>query len=235
MGCKGQAGGSAELAERAGFLIVVAGLLAEARLASASGVRAIAGGGDRVRLAREIERAIGDGGSALMSFGIAAGLAANLPPGTLVVATQVAAGGERYACDPAWVSRLRRVLPHSIEGVLAGVDAPLSTPAAKRALELATGAKAADMESHVAARAASRHGLRFAALRAIADPAERALPAAVLAGLGSEGRADWAAVARALVLRPTELAAVLRVAADARHALQALARATRALGRGLRV
>ncbi len=36
---------------------------------------------------------------------------------------------------------------------------------------------AVDMESHVAARVAARHGLPFAALRVISDPASRSLPA----------------------------------------------------------
>ena len=212
-------------------MIVVAGLLAEARLASSPGVRAIAAGGDAVRLAREIERAILDGGGALLSFGIAAGLAPELVPGTLVVASRVVAREEHYATDPAWSSRLRQALPQSVEGVLAGVDAPLATASAKRALAEATGAVAADMESHLAARAAARRSLPFAVLRAIADAAGRALPAAALVGLRGDGRMDLPAVAGALVRRPSEFAAVLGVAADARTALKALRNARRVLGR----
>src|SRR5262245_38659068 len=121
-------------ASRRGFLIVVSGLLAEARIAAGSGVRAIAGGGDPARLAFEVERAIGDGGAGLLSFGMAGGLEPGIAPGTVVVAGAVVAGEERLAADRDWSGRLRLTLPESLERDVAGVDAPVAGIAAKQAL-----------------------------------------------------------------------------------------------------
>ena len=213
-----------------GFLIVATGLLAEARIASGRGVRAIASGGDAERLANEIDRAISDGGNGLLSFGLAGGLEPGLAAGSVVIATQVVSGDERFAPDDGWTQRLRVSLPEGLGRVMAGVDAPVASLPAKQALYALTGAAAVDLESHVAARAAVRAGLPFAALRAIADPAERALPRAAVVGMGSDGRPALGAVLRSLAHNPAQLRMLLRVAADARQGMAALARCKRMLG-----
>ncbi len=218
---------------QSGFLIVATGLLAEARIASGRGVRAIAGGGEARRLAAEIDRAIGDGGRAILSFGMAGGLEPNLATGTVVIATEVVCGGERFTTDAAWTARLRAALPESTCGAVAGVDAPVASSLGKEALHAATGAAAADMESHIAGRAAARASVPFAILRVIADPAERVLPQAAVMGLRADGRPDVAAVLRSVARNPAQLAALARVAGDARHAMAALARCKRRLGPGL--
>src|SRR5262249_11883183 len=68
-----------------------------------------------------------------------------------------------------------------------GVDAAIADPAVKRQLHQLVGAAAVDMELHVVARLAVGHGLAFAALRVIIDPAHRAIPDAALAGFGGGG------------------------------------------------
>jgi adenosylhomocysteine nucleosidase len=213
-----------------GFLIVVSGLLAEARIASGRGMRAIAGGGDAERLAVEIDRAISDGGSGLLSFGLAGGLEPNLPPGSVVIASYVVSEGERFAADDGWTQRMRMALPEGLGRVMAGVNAPVASLPAKQVLYALTGAAAVDLESHVAARAAARTGLPFAALRAIADPAERGLPHAAVVGMRSDGRPALGTVLRSLAHNPAQLPTLLRVAADAWRAMAALARCKRLLG-----
>ena len=173
---------------RGGFLLVVSGLRAEARIAAGAGVHALAGGGNAARLAAAIDRSVGEGASGLLSFGLAGGLEPGLPPGTIVVPGAVIAGTERFATDPLWTRNLRTMLPHGVEAALAGVSSPVATISAKAGLRATTGAAAADMESHIAARAAQRFGLPLAALRVIADPAERAIPRAAIAALGEDGR-----------------------------------------------
>jgi hopanoid-associated phosphorylase len=210
---------------------VATGLLAEARIASGPGVRAIAGGGDARRLAAEIDRAIGDGGRGILSFGIAGGLQPGLAAGTIVIASTVVCGdGERVATDEAWTARLREALPYCLVGVAAAVDAPVASSSAKEALHAATGAAAADMESHIAGRAAARARLPFAVLRVTADPAERVLPEAAVKGLRADGRADVGAVLRSVARNPAQLAALTRVTGDARRALAQLARCKQRLG-----
>ena len=226
-----QADGTAPATPTRG-LIVICGLLTEARLAAGRNVFAIASGGHSARLTANIERAIGDGGGALLSFGIAGGLAPGLAAGTIIIASSVVSGSETFPTTPAWTRQLRATLPHGEEHAVVGVDAPLASVAAKRALFAKTSAAAVDMESHVAARAAARAGLPFAVVRAIADPAWRALPRAAVAGLGNinlgsdamsnDGRPDLAAVLRTLARHPGELAALIRVASEARRAMASL-------------
>lgn len=216
-----------------GFLIVVTGLLAEARIASGRGVRAIAGGGNAERLAIEIDRAISDGGNGLLSFGLAGGLEPGLAAGSVVIATQVVSGDERFAPDDGWTQRLHLLLREGVGRTMAGVDVPVASLPGKQALFALTGAAAVDVESHVAARAAARAGLPFAALRAIADPAERTLPHAAVVGMGSDGRPALGAVLRSLAHNPAQLPTLLRVAADARQAMAALAQCKRLLGASL--
>jgi hopanoid-associated phosphorylase len=212
------------------FLLVVSGLLVEARIASGSGVRGVVGGGNAARLVREIERAISDGARALLSFGIAGGLEPGLASGTIIVPDLVIAGEERFPTDAAWSRQLRARLPDSLVRTIAGTDYPIVSVPAKARLRAETGAAAADMESHHAARAAARTGLSLAAVRVIADPAHRAVPAAAVAGMGEDGRADLRALLAALARHPRDVGPLMRIAADARRAIGALARCKQSLG-----
>lgn len=215
-----------------GFVIAATGLRAEARIAAQSpGVSAVAGGA--ARLERLIEQRIAEGGRAIISFGIAGGLAPGLAPGTCLVGGEVLDAGTSYAADAAWSARLMERLGIAQRATIAGVDRPLVSTAAKLALNAETGAVAADMESHIVARLADRHGLPFAVLRVIADPVERALPPAALIGMREDGGIDVPAVLGSLVRHPRQLPALLRLAADARAARAALLRCHDLLGPGL--
>jgi adenosylhomocysteine nucleosidase len=216
------------------FVVAATGLRAEARIAArTAGVRAVAGGGEGARLARLIEQQIAEGGRAIVSFGIAAGLEPGLAPGTCLVASHVLDAGRSHAADATWSAHLRQRLGVARLAAIAGVDHPLATAAAKRTLNAETGAVAADMESHIAARLAARHGLPFTVLRVIADPVERELPHAALAAMREDGGIDLAAVLGSLARNPGQLPALLRLAADARAARAALLRCHDLLGPGL--
>jgi adenosylhomocysteine nucleosidase len=111
-----------------------------------------------------------------------------------------------------------------------GVEAPVADPAAKAALFAASGAAAVDMESAVVARAAVCHGLPFAILRVIADPARRPLPPAALVAMGGDGGVDLAAVIGALMRDPGQTPALIRLGLDSRKAFLVLSRARALLG-----
>jgi adenosylhomocysteine nucleosidase len=212
------------------FLVVVTGLLAEARVSHLPPGRAIAGGADPARLEAELGRAFSDGAGAVLSFGLAAGLQAGRAPGTLVIPAEIVCGSDRYATDPRWSGRMRAALHHADPRPLAGVDTPLTRAVDKMQLHEATGAVAADMESHRAARCALRAGRPFAALRVISDPAERGLPPAAAIGMKPDGRVDLAAVLASLLRDPGQLPALARTATEARTAMRVLRRCRDILG-----
>jgi hopanoid-associated phosphorylase len=211
-------------------VIAVTGLAIEARIAAGAGVRAIAGGGVAPRLAAALEREIEQGAGAVISFGIAGGLAPDVAPGRWIVARAVVTPTENWLCDPEWTRILAERLHGSLTSDIAGVDAPVIEAARKGALYLASGAAALDTESHIAARIAAEHGLPFAAFRVVADPAHRNLPPVATQSLDADGTIDVSVVLRSLARRPGQLPLLLRTAVDARTAFRALSRGRRLLG-----
>lgn len=215
-------------------VLAVTGLGAEARIARGPGVRTVAGGGRALRLEHDLEREVECGVRAIVSFGIAGALAPALRPGAVAIATGVISGsgpGARwYATDARWTAALVERLPRAMTGPFAGSDVVVADRAAKEALAASTRAIAVDMESHVAARVASRHALPFAVVRTIVDPLDRIVPRAAMHAMRPDGSVDVAAVLRALALGPRELPDLLRIGRDARVALRALGRSRRLLG-----
>lgn len=213
------------------FLVVVTGLLAEARIANpAPEGRVIAGGGNPVRLEAELRRALSDGAGAVLSFGLAAGLIAGQTAGSLVIPDEVVSGGIRSPTDPGWSARMRELLSGADPRPLAGVDAPLIRPADKAQLHEGTGAVAADMESHLAAGLARSAGRPFAALRVVSDPVGQGLPPAALIAMKPDGRVNLAAVIGSLLLHPGQLSELARLATGTRAAMQVLSSCRAALG-----
>ncbi len=202
-----------------GEVLVVVGMGREARIVGGGAIVGVAG------LAGALERRP----AGVISFGLCGGLDPALRVGDLVVGGAVVAGGERFEADWAWTERLLAALPGAVRADVAGGEAMITTPAAKAALRRETGAAAVDMESHAVARA----GVPFAILRAVSDPADRALPRAAQVGLKADGEADVGAVLRALIARPGELPALLRIAREAERAFRALRDARDLLGPGI--
>ena len=85
------------------------------------------------------------------------------------------------------------------------------------------------MESHVVAAVAAAAGVPFIAVRAIADPAARALPRAALAAAGPDGTLQLGALVAALLARPGEIGDMVGLARASRKAMRAL-RGVAALG-----
>ena len=120
-------------------------------------------------------------------------------------------------------------LPHAHRGTIIGGNAIIASTAEKAALYARTGALAVDMESHIAARVAARHGLPFAILRTISDTADHALPPAALIGMKPDGGMALGAVLASLARDPAQLPALIRTGRDAGAAFAGLSRALRAL------
>ena len=133
--------------------------------------------------------------------------------------------------DRATRQALAEGLGEAVEGgALAGLDRPVMHADQKLTLFAETMARAADMESHVVARAAAAAGVPFVAIRVVGDPSNRAVPRAALAGLGEDGRVAGGAVARALLLRPWECIDMMALALDTAQAMRRLRRVGRRAG-----
>jgi adenosylhomocysteine nucleosidase len=197
---------------------IVVGMAAEARIARRLGWPVAIGGGTANGAQSAANELAQQGCGSLISFGLAGGLDPVLRPGAVVVPTTVIAGGQRYAADVDLSRMLGGPTPH----VILGCDAIAASVADKTRLREQTGAAAVDLESGAVARVAALRGIPFAVLRAICDPAERALPPAALAALNARGGiAIWRVLA-AIVAHPGQLPALITLAADATMARRSL-------------
>ena len=211
------------------IVIAFVGMGFEARIAAGPGVLVVCRDSRR-DLANVIASAVRQGYRGVISFGVAGGLAANLRTGDWVVASAVLDAHVPHATDAAWSSSLIATIPGATYAPILGVDAPVAEPAMKRQLHITTGACAVDMESHVVVRFAAAHGLAFAAVRVIIDPAERTIPPAALLGMRSDGSANAWAVLRDLAVRPSQFMSLVRIAVDSFAARAELLRVRRLLG-----
>lgn len=203
---------------------VLAGLAAERRIieraAHGQGHAFACAGADGARAEREAAALIAAGAQALLSFGLAAGLDGAVRPGAVLCPAHIVlAGGETLATEPAWreavIASAGAAGITVIQGGLAATDRVLSTAIEKRTLGARTGALAADMESGATARAAAHAGVPHLAVRAIADPAERALPGWTRSAVRADGRIAALGVTAHFALRPWDLLSLARIARDA--------------------
>ncbi len=207
--------------------VVAVGLKSEAALLP-KGVRVVISGGDPARL----DALWPEEATAVLSFGIAGGLAPDVARGAVILASALWEEGEVWAVDAPWLALLSALLP-ARPGLLAASGTLLENAAAKASLHARSGALAVDMESGAAARFAAARGLPFAALRAVADGPGEALPRAAAVGLNPDGSPAPGRVLAALLRRPRELPALLRLARASAAAHAALARVLASPGAAL--
>lgn len=216
------------------MLGILTGLAQEAEIARRISPLVACSASDPARAERLARELAGQGAMALLSFGIAGGLAPDLSTGSLVIGTAVTTGAATYPCDPDLSAKLASALPNAVTGAVWGGDVIVDTAAAKARLHRDSGAVIVDLESAAVARAAAEAGLPFGVLRAVADPAAHGLPPAALVGLDSEGRPAIGPVLRALARSPGQLPALIRLGRQSSAAMKALLAAAGTLGRDLR-
>jgi len=212
---------------------VVTGMRAEAALVRRYTPLVASTGGRMLAADTKASELIERGATALMSFGIAGGLAPDLAPGTLVIGTAVLVRHATIAADAGWCARLAAALPAARAGLVLGGDRVLGAATQKASLFARTHALAVDLESGGVARAASTAHVPFVVLRAIADPAARDLPPAAIIGLNAAGGIALGAVLASLWRDRRQLPQLLQVGRDARVARAALLGGVRNLGSGL--
>lgn len=211
---------------------IIVGMRSEAALLPAGAMVGCSGGRPEKAaiIANYMLRAGADG---LVSFGIGGGLAPQLQPGALVIGRSVDLGGASLMAEPAWCQHLINQLPQAVCGTICYSDEAVLTAHDKAALRADSGGLLVDMESGPVAEACAAIGKPFAVLRAVADPAERAIPAFALDGLDGDGRTRIAPVILGLIKQPASLSALIRLAGDSRKAMQSLGAAARLLGPSL--
>ena len=207
-------------------ILIVTGLVQEARIAAGPGMTVICSSSDPQQLRALLTVFDPSTIRGVISFGVAGGLDPTLRSGGVVVATEVLAGDTRWLAGLALNEELiasvalgrRRV----VRGGLAGVEEVVVARDGKAALRSETGAAAVDMESHIAAAYAAEAGLPFAALRVISDPASRALPALARSAIKPNGEIDLRKVLRGLARNPMTLRALVSTGIDFNRALRSL-------------
>lgn len=169
---------------------------------------------------REAERLADLGVDALLSFGLVGGLVEGLTPGELVAPKRlVDADGAASPVNPAAPTGARPI------NAIVNASQIIATPQDKAGLARNSGGQAVDMESFELAEVAHRRGLSFSVLRAVADPADLALPPAALAATTPEGGTDIWAILRALSRDPAQLPGLLKLGRHAGAGLRSLRRA----------
>ena len=207
----------------------IVGMKSEAALLPA-GVRVACAGGVTARAEALARSFIAKGAGGLISIGIAGGLDPALAPGDIVIGSGVETEDGVIDCDPSWRDRLLAALAGARSGLVFGSGEAAASVADKQALFQRRGALAVDMESGAVAKVAAAAGLPFACLRAVSDPAGRALPASALVGLGPDGGTRPLAVIGALLRRPGDLPGLIRVGLDSKAGLSALRHALKIVG-----
>lgn len=183
------------------------------------------------RAEAEARRLAAQGSRVLLSWGVAGGLDPELSPGSVVIPTNVLTQDEESWPASIYLRAAVVAGSHSSRcredqgegGHLLGLDRMVLTVTEKATLFRHSGAAAADMESHRVALVAAEAKLPMLVIRAIGDPAGRALPALVTRALGEDGRPRIGQVIAGLLRRPGDLGALLRAKRDADAALAALA------------
>lgn len=231
------------------FIGVVCGLRSEARVVARTThrdrVRIAVSGADAGRAKALAAELCADGAAAIVSVGVSGALAPELTPGDILIGESVkTARGEGFDCDLELAAVLRTAVSQpahpgksrdervegeaiqsrGVRAVIFGSDDIIATAEEKARLFRDFGAVAVDMESHGAARAAKAAGVPFLAIRAIADPAHRALPRSALGAVAPDGSTRVLATLLKCAKAPGDFPALLQLGKDSDAALKTLGR-----------
>jgi hopanoid-associated phosphorylase len=207
-------------------ILIVTGLVQEARIAAGPGMAVICSSADPNQLRALLTTLDPTSVRGVISFGIAGGLDPSLKSGDVVVATEVMAGDTRWlaglSLSEAQIAGIALGRRRVVRGLLAGVEELVAMKKSKAALHSETGAAAVDMESHIAAAYAAEMELPFAALRVISDPAHRALPVVARKAIKPNGDLDLRQIVGSVVRNPRTLRALVSTGIDFNRALRSL-------------
>jgi adenosylhomocysteine nucleosidase len=210
-------------------VLLATGFTREVACVACPNVVAVAGGGVARQLEAALEQAAARGVVGIISFGLTGGLADGLGVGDWIVGDRVT-GAVELGCDPAWRDAMAARLPDARIGAFFADGRMIDTVAEKRALGIRHDALAVDMESHVAAAVARRHGLPFAIARIVSDEVDHLLPPAITVSMRPDGGFDRVAMRRSLAAEPAQRADVVQTMRQFLTGFRGLRAGARALG-----
>lgn len=209
-------------------LLVATGFTREARIVAQPDVHVIPGGGVAQTLERLLEAQAADA-CAIASFGLTGALQDGLAIGDWIIGERLT-GAIAAETDPAWRDALKRRLPDARIGTFFADGSMIASVDHKRALGREHGAHAVDMESHIAAKVAARHGLPFMVVRIVSDGVEHMLPPAITVSMKPGGAIDSRAMIGSLLRQPGQLPVFATSMVYAVKAFRGLARGHVAIG-----
>jgi nucleoside phosphorylase len=180
---------------------------------------------------RAAERLLARGVVRLANWGVAGALDPALAAGDVLIADRIryTSGDPGYATDADANDQLAAAFSAALRvrrGALWSTSQPVATPSEKRALAERSGALAVDMEAAPVAAVALRAKLPFVAVKAICDPAGRAVPAGIVRAL-EDADEGWSLRMLAAIVSggPGTWRAASALSRDYRHARRSLATA----------
>jgi len=169
--------------------------------------------------------------SCLLICGFAGGLAADMPPGGLIVPDRVTsndhnASPESYSADPRLLAVAESISLPGIpirHGALHTTNRILITPGEKKAMADRTGALAVDMETAGAVRMAVARNIPWLAVRAITDTVDQEMPFDFNRLADDDGNVDRSRVVLAALTHPWKIPGLLRLGTHSARAARHLA------------
>lgn len=215
-------------------LLVVVGIVKEAKLAQGKDITLLVSGASPERLSEYLRNESVHDVRAVVSFGVAGGLHPELKAGDIIVPDAITKDDQVWFTDSTLTEKFRKRLQaqglNPFDGTIAGTDTVAVTPAEKAKQFERTGAKAVDMESHIAAAWAAENGVPFGAIRVISDSAHRALPMAALNALSAEGEVRIRPILTGVLKDLRQVRQLLHAGIDSRKAFNSLALCQALLG-----
>ena len=174
----------------------------------------------------------------IVSAGICGGLNSSLRVGDIVVGTSTLYGLSQIAADHSWSDRLYAALAPKqpsvsvSQGWFAWSATAVARLADKAALRASTGADVVDEETFIAGSIAAAHGLPWASLRVVCDPASFELPPAALTKLTAAGADDMGAILASVAGDIWQIPALVELAGLSGTAMGNLRAAVARVGEG---
>lgn len=161
---------------------------------------------------------ISRGVDALVSWGVAGGLAPNIRSGQLVLPNKIIDQKNNvFPVNSAWRDQLQQQLEKHLpvmDGVLLQAEQMITTVADKQQLFQQSQAVAVDMESAAIAAVAEQAKLPFIAVRSVTDAADCSLPLWMQQSLALSGEVKIGALISKLYYHPPRLIALMQMSRD---------------------